>query len=128
MVDELKINTEKNFVSLEQAITEGASALIPYEFKYPNTDMVVEVQLKPITNPELTQISQSSELSGKSLDIELLQVAMFNTDGSSFDSELLEKLPAGVVMDLSYKILDISGMDFEEIQKRSSNVSQLQGF
>ena len=127
-MEEMKINQAQNFVSLEQAITEGTKALIPYSFDYPNTDMVVEVQIRPITNPELTQIAQSSELAGSSIDLELLQIALFNTDGSNFDYELLEKLPAGVVMDLSYKIMDISGMDFDEIAKRKSSVSQLEGF
>ena len=123
-----KINEEPHFVSLEQAITEGGSALIPYEFEYPNTNLIVEVKLKPITNPELTSIAQASELSDSSLDIELLKVAIFNTDGTSFEKELLEKLPAGVVMELAYKILDISGMDIDELSNRQSTVSQLPGF
>lgn len=128
MAKELKINNEQNFVSLEQAITEGSSALIPYEFEYPNTDLSVEVKLKPITNPELQEVTQASELSGRSLDIELLAIAMFNTDGSSFERELLEKLPAGVVLKLSFKIMDISGMDVEELNQRRSSASQLPGF
>ena len=128
MAKELKINNEQNFVSLEQAITEGSNALIPFEFEYPNTDLSVEVKLKPITNPELQDVVQSSELSGLSLDIELLAIAMFNTDGSCFEKELLEKLPAGVVLKVSYKIMDISGMDVEELYQHRSSASQLPGF
>lgn len=128
MVEELKINSEKNFVNLEQAITEGSNALIPYQFDYPNTDLTVEVQLKPITNPELTRIAQESELSGNSLDVELIAKAMYNTDGTLFEKELIEKLPAGVVLKLSFKIMDISGMDIEELRNQQSSISQLQGF
>lgn len=128
MVEELKINSEKNFVNLEQAITEGSNALIPYQFDYPNTDLTVEVQLKPITNPELTRIAQESELSGDSLDVGLIAKAMYNTDGTLFEKELIEKLPAGVVLKLSFKIMDISGMDIEELRNRQSSISQLQGF
>lgn len=128
MVEELKINSEKNFVNLEQAITEGSNALIPYQFDYPNTDLTVEVQLKPITNPELTRITQESELSGNSLDVELIAKAMYNTDGTLFEKELIEKLPAGVVLKLSFKIMDISGIDIEELRNQQSSISQLQGF
>lgn len=127
-MDELKINEETNFVSLEQAITEGASALIPYEFEYPNLDLIVQVKIRPITNPELQNILQESQLSGASLDIELLSIAMFNTDGSCFEKELLEKLPAGVVLNVAYKIMDISGMDMEELNQHRPTTSQLPGF
>lgn len=127
-MDELKINEETNFVSLEQAITEGANALIPFEFEYPNTDLSVEVKLKPITNPELQNILQENQLSGASLDIELLSIAMFNPDGSCFEKELLEKLPAGVVLKIVYKIMDISGMDVDELNQHKTSTSQLPGF
>ena len=42
--------------------------------------------------------------------------------------DIIEKLPAGVVMDLSWKICDISGIDFNKIAERRSSSSQLEGF
>lgn len=124
---ELEINQETNFVSLEQAITEGTKALIPYEFEYPNTDLTVEVRLKPITNPEFNNAVDTYKLNGTTVEIELLHIGLFNIDETGFDYETLQKLPAGLVLDLAMKLMDISGIDFNKLPNRST-VDNLPGF
>ena len=129
LMSELKINTEKKHMTLEQAITKGADALIPYEFDYPNTDFVVEVRLKPITNKELANADQLAKVNpDTTVDLELLKMAVFNTDDTAFENETIENLPAGVVMDLAWKICDISGIDFNKIRERTSSSAGLEGF
>ena len=127
--EELKINQTQNLVNLETAITEGNKGLITYEFDYPNTDLTVEVKLKPLTNPELTHLVKEAEITGNTVDLEMLHQSMFNTDGSSFPIELLEELPAGVVQKLTYKIADISGIDLNAaLANRRSSLEDLPGF
>ena len=126
----MKINEKaQKIVSLEQAITEGTKALIPYEFEYPNSDLTVEVKLKPITSKEAQHIGQIVKLDPETtFDLELLKIALFNVDESSFETEILEKLPMGVVLDLSYKICDISGIDLETQKKQEQPINELAGF
>lgn len=123
----MEINKEEKFITLEQAITEGGDALIPYKFKYPNSDMIVEVKLKPVTSKALQEINQIVKLDPETnYDLELLKIALFNVDDTLFDDEILFKLPAGVVYDLVLKISEFSGVDMDKIINNTSK--DLAGF
>lgn len=127
----MEINTEEHkIVTLEQAITEGADAFIPYEFEYPNLDLIVEVKLKPITSKDVVNVSQKAKLNPDTTeDIELLKLALFNIDETHFDDEIIEKLPAGVTYNLAAKISEVSGIDLKKIaQKQSNSIDDLEGF
>ena len=126
---ELKINTEKKHMALEQAITEGKDALIPYEFDYPNSDFVVDVQLRPVTSKELSNIDAKAKVDpDTTVDLELLKIALLDLEGDPFPDEIINNLPAGVVIDLAFNICDISGIDFNKIAERQSSAGQLEGF
>lgn len=130
-MDELKINKEKQHVTLEEAILQGGNALIPYDFDYPNTDFVVEVKLKPITSGELSDAGQRAKLNPEStVDLEVLKIAMFNVDETSFSDDIIMGLPAGLVLDLVWKIFDISGFDQDTLKEKvpQASVNQLPGF
>ena len=130
-MDELKINKEKQHVTLEEAILQGGNALIPYDFDYPNTDFVVEVKLKPITSSELSDAGQRAELNPEStVDLEVLKMAVFNVDETSFNDDIIMNLPAGLVLDLVWKIFDISGFDQQTLKEKvpQASVNQLPGF
>ena len=127
MEEELTIEQTAKFVTLEQAITEGTSAFIPYEFEYPNTDLIVEVKLKPITNSELNNAIQQQKISDKSLDIEILKISLFNPDETPVNEESIIKLPAGLVAELVQKIADISGLK-QDKEVQDAMVKDLMGF
>ena len=127
MEEELEIKQTAKFVTLEQAITEGSDALIPYEFNYPNSDLTVEVKLKPITNPELNEAMQQRKLLNSSLDVELLKIALFNPDETPIDEYIISKLPAGVVAELTQKLADISGLKSDK-EAQDAMVKELVGF
>lgn len=126
MVEELEINSTKNIVTLEQAVTEGKDALIPFEFEYPNSDLIVEVKVKPLTTEESQDAGQLAKTSGLPVDIELLKKSVFNPDGSSISEEILEPLPAGVVNKLVLKVAEVSGIEFNT--QAMNNMDALQGF
>lgn len=127
MDNEITIAETTNFVTLEQAITEGNKGFIPYEFAYPNTDMIVELKLKPITNPDLQDAIQSRKLTGNSLDVELLKISLYNPDETMVDEETIMKLPAGVVAELSAKVAEISGLKADE-KAQDQMMKELMGF
>lgn len=126
MVEELEINSTKNIVTLEQAVTEGKDALIPFEFEYPNSDLIVEVKLKPLTTEESQDAGQLAKTSGLPVDIELLKKSVFNPNGSRISEEILEPLPAGVVNKLVIKVAEVSGIEFNT--PAMNNMDALQGF
>ena len=126
MVEELEINSTKNIVTLEQAVTEGKDALIPFEFEYPNLDLIVQVKIKPLTTEESQDAGQLAKTSGLPVDIELLKKSVFNPDGSIISEEILEPLPAGVVNKLVLKVAEVSGIEFNT--PAMNNMDALQGF
>lgn len=126
MVEELEINSTKNIVTLEQAVTEGKDALIPFEFEYPNLDLIVQVKIKPLTTEESQDAGQLAKTSGLPVDIELLKKSVLNPDGSSISEEILEPLPAGVVNKLILKVAEVSGIEFNT--PAMNNMDALQGF
>lgn len=126
MANELEINQTKNYVTLEQAITEGKDALIPFEFEYPNSDLIVEVKIKPLTTEESQDAGQLAKTSGIPVDIELLKKAVLNPDGSEISEDILLPLPAGVVNKLVFKVAEVSGIELNT--PAMNNVEQLRGF
>lgn len=126
MVEELEINSTKEYATLEQAVTEGKDALIPFEFEYPNLDLIVQVKIKPLTTEESQDAGQLAKTSGLPVDIELLKKSVFNPDGSIISEEILEPLPAGVVNKLVLKVAEVSGIEFNT--PAMNNMDALQGF
>jgi len=118
--NELEIEETKKYVTLEQAITQGADALIPYEFPFPNTDLIVEVGLKPIT---LKMIPQSKGMTEEELAGVMVEKSMLNPDGSKIDQALIDKIPIGTMKKISERITEISGFDLDDVK-----VDQLKNF
>lgn len=125
MVDELTIEETNRIVSLEQAITEGTDALIPFTFEFPETDLTVEVGLKPITLSVLREAP--SNLSDTEVVYHILGEAVFNMDGTAINNEVLSKVPVGILNQIINRISEISGLDLNNIQPRL-DVNQLENF
>lgn len=109
---ELEINQTQNIVTLEQAILEGGDALIPFEFEYPNTDLIVEVGLKPLTLSSVLNMGKLTEREASEL---IVKQSMFNMDGSEINPELISKIPIGVLKKISDRISEISGFNLDDV-------------
>jgi len=109
---ELEIQETRKIVTLEQAITKGTEALIPFEFEYPNTDLTVEVGLKPLTFDSLP----STRMSEEDLAIAMVEKAMFNPDGSEISAEVVKKIPIGIMKKISDRITEISGFNLDDMK------------
>lgn len=117
---ELELAENREIVSLEQAVTEGTKALIPFEFKYPNTDLTVEVALKPII---LEDLGNTQHMTNEEIALKMVQQAVYNPDGSEISSKIIEKLPIGTLVMISEEIRRISGLKMD-----SSRVDELKNF
>ena len=111
---------------LETLITEGTDAYVPLKFKYPNTDKIVGVYIKPVTSQEFVNATRLGE---NNIFINVVAMALFGQNKKQIPIEIIEKLPAGVVIELYKKIAEISGIPTEQNEEVNKEmVDKLMGF
>lgn len=110
MIEELHIEpVNDELVDLETLILEGDDALIPLKFVYPNTDTKTGVYLKPVTGESFKDMD-----AGTVNAITLLDGCLFDLNKKPYPTEVISKLPAGVIVELYKKLSEISGIEIEE--------------
>ena len=112
---ELKhLQQEDEIFELDQVITEGVKAKIPYTFTYPNTNKKVGVLIRPLSTNEYQRALLNSKRLKTNFLIELFKIGTFKLDESEFPEELVKDLPAGVVTRVANEINRISGVELVE--------------
>lgn len=110
MVEELHIEpVNDELVDLESLILDGDDAFIPLKFVYPNSESKTGVYLKPITGEAFKGIDAN-----KVNAISLLDGCLFNLQKNPIPLKVIEKLPAGVIVELYKKLSEISGIEMED--------------
>jgi len=110
---------------MENLIVEGTDAYIPLKFVYPNTDKTVGVYIKPLTTQEFLNATRG----GENVFINVLNQALVNKNKEPFSLEVLQKLPAGVVMELYKKVAEISGIPTDNNNvNQTEMVDRMMGF
>lgn len=125
-MDELKIETTKDeeVFELDALITQGVDNYIPVKFEYPGTDKVVGVYIRPITTGEFTNATRE----GGNIFTNILKFALYKKDKEHFSDEVLEKIPAGVALELYKKIAEVSGIPTEDKELEKKQMDKLMGF
>lgn len=109
---ELKhLQQEEEIFELDQIITEGTNAKIPFTFIYPNTTKKVGVLIRPLSTNEYQKAILSSKRLKTNLLIELAKLGVYKLDESKFPDDLLAELPAGVITRITNEINRISGVE-----------------
>ena len=96
-------------VDLETLILEGEDSLIPLKFVYPNTDRKTGVYMKPLTGKEFKNVNVN-----KINAITLITGCLFDMNKEALPGNVIEKLPAGVILELYRKLCEISGIELDE--------------
>ena len=125
-----KKDKEPEIFELDQIITEGVNAKIPFTFIYPNTDKKVGVLIRPLsTNKYQKAILKSKKLKTNFL-VELAKLGVYKMDESKFPEELITKLPAGIVTMITNEINRISGVELvdESGEAQQQLFEDLMGF
>ena len=105
------LQKEDEIFELDQVITEGIEAKIPFTFIYPNTNKKVGVLVRPLsTNEYQSAVLKSKRLKTNFL-IELAKLGLYKMDESRFANDFIEGLPAGVITKVTNEINRISGVD-----------------
>lgn len=110
MVEELRIEpVNDELVDLETLILDGDDAFIPLKFIYPNTNKKTGVYLKPLTGEAFKGIDANNVDA-----ISLLNGCLFDLEKNPVKLHVIEKLPAGVIVELYKKLSEISGIEMKE--------------
>lgn len=124
------LQQEDEIFELDQVITEGVNAKIPFSFIYPNTTKKVGVLVRPLSTNEYQKAILTSKRLNTNFLIELARLGVCKMDESKFPDEILEDLPAGVITKITNEINRISGVDLvdgsEEAQQQL--LEDLMGF
>ena len=105
------LQQEDEIFELDQIITEGVNAKIPFTFNYPNTNKKVGVLVRPLsTNEYQNAILKSKRLKTNFL-IEIAKLGVYKMDESEFPDDLIMELPAGVITRITNEINRISGVE-----------------
>lgn len=124
------LQQEDEIFELDQVITEGVNAKIPFSFIYPNTTKKVGVLVRPLSTNEYQNAILTSKRLNTNFLIELARLGVSKMDESKFPDEILEDLPAGVITKITNEINRISGVDLvdgsEEAQQQL--LEDLMGF
>jgi hypothetical protein len=124
------LQQDDEIFELDQVITEGIQAKIPYTFTYPNTNKKVGVLIRPLSTNEYQKALLNSKRLKTNFLIELFKLGTFKLDESEFPEKLIKDLPAGVVTRVANEINRISGVVLvegsEEVQQQM--FEELMGF
>ena len=116
------LSQETEIFELDQVISEGVNAKIPFTFTYPNTNRKVGVLVRPLSTNEYQRAILSSKKLKTNFLIELAKLGVYRMDESKFPEELIMELPAGVITMITNEINRISGVELvdgsEEVQQQ----------
>lgn len=105
------LQQEEEIFELDQIITEGINAKIPFSFTYPNTTKKVGVMVRPLSTNEYQKAILRSKRLKTNFLIELAKIGVYKMDESPFPEELIMELPAGVITRITNEINRISGVE-----------------
>lgn len=108
------LSQETEILELDQVLTEGINAKIPFTFTYPNTNKKVGVLVRPLSTNEYQKAILMSKRLKTNFLVELAKLGTYKMDESKFPEDLLETLPAGIVTRITNEINRISGVELVE--------------
>ena len=125
-----KKDKEPEIFELDQIITEGVNAKIPFTFIYPNTDKKVGVLVRPLSTNEYQKAILKSKKLKTNFLVELAKLGVYKMDESKFPEELITELPAGIVTMITNEINRISGVELvdESGEAQQQLFEDLMGF
>lgn len=94
---------------LETLITDGTESFIPLKFVFPGTDKTVGVFIKPVLTREFANAANSPGF----ILSNVVKIALYDRNKNLVSPQVVDNLPAGVVMELYKKIAEISGIPID---------------
>ena len=128
------LSQETEIFDLETLIVDGANARIHVEVDFPvykNGEVHYKKYgaiIKPLPSHEFTNATQIG-LKNFDTDVntEIVKKGLCTKDGDLFPSEVVEKLPVGVIIKLAEKICEVSGIE-QNKDDQTELVREVMGF
>ena len=119
--DELSALNNDEVFDLEALITDGADARVPVKITFPKQEpdgtirmVQAGAMIRPLTNLEWNNAVRKKKQGLSTTDeVELLKMALYTMKGEPMPSEVVEKIPNGVTIELVKEVARISGVDIE---------------
>ena len=125
---------DDNVFDLERLIVDGADARIPVEVDFPvykDGELTVKkygVMIRPLKSSELNNATQTGlRFDDTDVNTEIVKKGLCRKDGSPYDPEVVEKLPAGVINKLTEKICEVSGIQ-QDKERNAELIKEMMGF
>ena len=127
--NEFKLNVEPTATNevfeLETLIVSGTDNFLPLKFKYPNTDKVVGVFIRPVST---TEFANAINANGD-IFTEILSVSLYDNNKNLIPKNIIERMPVGLCIELYKKVAEISGIPTDNDKEVSKEmVDKLMGF
>lgn len=121
MSDDKKIEIEVEETNLEDLLILGDDKKINIEVYFPLEDTGEKVKaralIKQLKLKEFDKIKRTKDVVEQNISI--LKIALFKTNGDTYNREEIECLPVGVANAIAEQVLEISGVDVEgELNRR----------
>ena len=102
---ELIALSDDEVFDLESLITDGTDAKVPITIKFPTRDgrtVKAAAMIRPLNSVEWNNSTRLNRSKSEKTtnEIELLKKALYTKDGKPFPKDLIEKIPAGVVLEI----------------------------
>lgn len=124
------LNNERDLVDLEAFILDGVSTEIPIVIDYPlpnGETQPLSAKVRPLTSNEWNNCVRVAMKFDKSMQLLVVEKGLLDKDGETFPSDLISKMPTGVVDSLYLKISDVSGVK-QDKKEQMEMAKELMGF
>ena len=128
------LEDDTDFLDIETLIVEGADARVPLEVEFPiykNGELTYKKYLamvKPLKSSDLNNATQIGlKSSDTDVNTEIVKRGLITKDGDYYPEGIIEKLPAGVINQLTEKICEISGLK-QNKEENAKLLKEMMGF
>lgn len=125
------LSAEEEIFDLESLITDGVDAKIPIVIEFPKDGKMVKAgaMIRPLTIVEWNNATRLQRRPSENTtnEIELVKKALYTRKGDEFPSDLVDKFPTGVVLELVKQIARISGVELNS-KENIKMAKELMGF
>lgn len=123
------LSHEKEILSLESLITEGAELRIPIVFDFPTQNGLKKASaiIRPLTASEWESAQNYTIKHKKDFTLKILEKGLLNDNGEPLPFKLLKQIPFGVAQEIYKRIADVSGVK-ENREEQYELTKDLLGF
>ena len=116
-LESIETNVSDDVYELESLITDGTDARIPIVISYPKNGKMVKASalIRPVNGTEWNNVTRLiiDKDTKQNPDVVLVKMGLYTSDDKPFTDEMVDKIPAGAIIEISKKIAEVSGITID---------------